>query len=39
MKSAYKIIDRKPEGRKSFGRPTHRWEGKIKMDLEIFGSA
>jgi hypothetical protein len=39
MRNAYKIIDRKPEGKKSFGRPRHRWKGKIKMDLAIFGSA
>jgi hypothetical protein len=27
----------KPEGRKPFGRPTHRWEDNIKMDLREVG--
>jgi hypothetical protein len=24
----------KPEGKKSFGRPRHRWEDNIKIDLK-----
>jgi hypothetical protein len=30
---AYRVIVRKPEGRKSLGKPRHRWEDNIKMDL------
>jgi hypothetical protein len=30
MKSAYKILVRKPEGETSFGRSGHRWEDNIK---------
>jgi hypothetical protein len=25
----------RPEGRKPFGRPRRRWEGNIKMDIQI----
>ena len=27
----------KPEGKRSLGRPKHRWEGNIKMDLPEVG--
>ena len=27
----------KPEGKKPLGRPRHRWEDNIKMDLEEVG--
>ena len=27
----------KPEGRRPLGRPRHRWEGNIKMDLQEVG--
>jgi hypothetical protein len=27
----------KPEGKRSFGRPKHRWEDTIKMDLQQVG--
>ena len=27
----------KPEGKRSFGRPMHRWEDNIKMDLREVG--
>jgi len=27
----------KPEGKKPLGRPRHRWEGNIKMDLQEVG--
>jgi len=27
----------KPEGKRSFGRPWHRWEDNIKMDLQEVG--
>ena len=28
---------RKPEGKRPFGRPRHRWEDSIKMDLHEVG--
>jgi hypothetical protein len=27
----------KPEGKNTFGRPRHRWEDNIKMDLQELG--
>ena len=27
----------KPEGKKPLGRPRHKWEDNIKMNLEIVG--
>ena len=27
----------KPEGKRPFGRPRHRWEDNIKMDLQEVG--
>ena len=35
-KNAYKILVRKPEGRRPIGRPTHMWED-IKVDLKDKG--
>jgi hypothetical protein len=32
MRNAYKILFGKPEGKRPFGRPKHRWEDN-KMDL------
>jgi hypothetical protein len=32
-RNAY-ILDRKPEAKKRIGRPTHRWEGSIKMEIK-----
>jgi hypothetical protein len=37
IRSAYKILVRKPEGKRSFGSPRHRCEGNIKMDLREIG--
>jgi hypothetical protein len=31
--NAHKILVGKPEGRKPLGRPRHRWEDNIIMDL------
>jgi hypothetical protein len=31
---AYKILVGRPEGRRPLGRPRHRWEDNIKMDLK-----
>jgi hypothetical protein len=33
MKTAYRVLMGKPEGKRPLGRPTHRWEDNIKMDL------
>ena len=30
----YRILDGKPEGKKPLGRPGHRWEDNIKMDIK-----
>jgi hypothetical protein len=31
-RNAYRLLVRKPEGRRPLGRPRHRWLGNIKMD-------
>jgi hypothetical protein len=36
-RGAYRILVRRPEGRRPFGRPRHRWEDNIKMDLQEVG--
>ena len=36
-RSAFKILTGKPTGRKPLGRPRHRWEENIRMDLEEIG--
>ena len=36
-KGLYKFMVRKPEGKRQFGRPRHRWEDNIKMDLQEVG--
>jgi hypothetical protein len=33
MRNACRISIGKPEGKRSFARPTRRWEGNINMDL------
>jgi hypothetical protein len=35
--NAYKILVRKPEGKRPLGRPRRRWEDNIKMDLKEIG--
>jgi hypothetical protein len=32
-RNAYRILVRKAEGRRLLGRPRHRWDNNIKMDL------
>jgi hypothetical protein len=32
-RSMYRLLVRKPEGSRLLGRPRHRWEDNIKMDL------
>jgi len=33
----YRVLVGKPEGRRPLGRPRHRWEDNIKMDLQEVG--
>jgi hypothetical protein len=33
----YKILVRKPEGKRSLRRPSHRWECNIRIDLREIG--
>ena len=32
-RNAYRVLVGKPEGKRPLGRPRHRWEDNIKMDL------
>ena len=36
-RSAFKILTGTPEGKRPFGRPRHRWEDNIRMDLKEIG--
>jgi hypothetical protein len=36
-RGAYRILLGRPEGRRPLGRPWHRWEDNIKMDLQDMG--
>ena len=33
----YRVLVGKPEGKRPLGRPRHRWEDTIKMDLQEVG--
>jgi hypothetical protein len=33
VKNAYKMLNRKPEGKRHLGRPRRRWKVNIKMDI------
>jgi hypothetical protein len=35
--SVYWVVVEKPEGKRPLGRPRHRWEYNIKMDLQEVG--
>jgi hypothetical protein len=37
MNKVYKILVRKPEGKRPLSRPRNRWEDNIKMDLRKIG--
>jgi hypothetical protein len=37
VRGAYNCLVGRPEGRRSRGRPRHRWEDNIKMDLREIG--
>jgi len=34
MGGAYRVLVGKPEGKRPLGRPRHRWEGNIKINLQ-----
>jgi hypothetical protein len=36
-RGAHRILVGRPKGRRPLGRPRHRWEDNIKMDLEEVG--
>jgi len=36
-RGAYRVLVGIPEGRRPLGRPRHRWEDNIKMDLQEVG--
>jgi hypothetical protein len=33
----YRVLVRRPEGKRPLGRPRHRWEDNIKIDLREIG--
>jgi hypothetical protein len=37
MRSAYRVLVGRPEGRRPLGRPRPRWEENINMDLQEVG--
>jgi hypothetical protein len=36
-RNAYRILEGKTEGKRTLGRPRHRWGNNIKMDLREIG--
>jgi len=36
-RGVYRILVGKPEGKRPLGRPRHRWEDNIKIDLQEVG--
>jgi hypothetical protein len=36
-RGVHRVLVGKPEGKRSLGRPRHRWEDNIKMDLPEVG--
>jgi hypothetical protein len=34
-RKVYKVLVGKPEGKRAVGRPRHRWEDGIRMDLPL----
>jgi hypothetical protein len=33
-RGVYRVLVRKPEGKRALGRPRRRWEDNIKMDVQ-----
>jgi hypothetical protein len=36
-RNVYRVLMEKPEGKRPLGRPRHRWEERIRMDLKEIG--
>ena len=36
-RGVYRVLVEKPEGKRALGRPRHRWEDNIKIDLQEVG--
>jgi hypothetical protein len=36
-RGAYRLLVGKPEGKRPLGRPSHRWEDNINMNLQVVG--
>jgi len=36
-RGVYRVLVRKPKGKRLLGRPRHRWEDTIKMDIQEVG--
>jgi len=36
-RDVYRVLVGKPEGKRTLGRPRHRWEDNIKMDFQEVG--
>ena len=36
-RGVYRVLVGKPEGKRPLGRPRHRWEDNIKMDIQEVG--
>jgi len=36
-RGVYRVLMGRPEGKRPLGRPRHRWEDNIKMDLQDLG--
>jgi hypothetical protein len=36
-RGVHRVLVRKPEGKRPLGRPKHRWEDNIKIDLQEVG--
>jgi hypothetical protein len=34
MRNSYRVLVVKPEGKRTFGKPRHRWEDNINMGLK-----
>jgi hypothetical protein len=37
MRNAYRVLVEKLKGKRQLGRPRHRWEDAVKMDLRLDG--
>jgi hypothetical protein len=36
-RGVYRVLVGKPEGKRALGKPRHKWENNIKMDLQKVG--